>query len=172
MAFPESRTTGDGHNQQENEWAGVSASAASPQRHEVVEAIVFRPTDPVLLLLLRRTPERGGWWQAVTGSVEEGEELEAAVRREVHEETGIANPNSILDLDFAFPFEFEKYGGDRPLAAIKHSFGVETTHADVRTGGEHDEWAWVTFEEALRRLTWEDNREAFRRLAKRLADRV
>ena len=58
-------------------------------RHRVVEAIVFRRGDPLKVLLLRRTPQRGGWWQAVTGSVEAGEGLEAAVRREVFEEAGI-----------------------------------------------------------------------------------
>jgi 8-oxo-dGTP pyrophosphatase MutT (NUDIX family) len=137
-------------------------------RHRVVEAIVFRRADPVRVLLLRRTPERGGWWQAVTGSVEAGEELEAAARREVREETGIADPVAILDLDFAFPFEFTKYGGDREMAAVKHSFGVEVAGDAVSIGDEHDDWAWVTPAEALEQLTWEDNREALRRLAARL----
>jgi len=138
-------------------------------RHRVVEAIVFRRGDPLKVLLLRRTPQRGGWWQAVTGSVEAGEGLEAAVRREVREETGIGDPVTILDLEFAFPFEFEKYGGDRRLQAVKHSFGVEVAGEAIATGDEHDDWAWVTPAEALARLTWEDNREALRRLERRLA---
>ena len=139
-------------------------------RHRVVEAIVFRRTDPVRVLLLRRTPQRGGWWQAVTGSVEDGEELEAAVRREVREETGIGDPVAILDLEFAFPFEFTRYGGDRELAAVKHSYAVEVAGDAVTIGKEHDDWAWVTPDAALARLTWEDNREALRRLETRLRE--
>ena len=130
---------------------------------------MFRRTDPVVFLLLRRTPARGGWWQAVTGSVEDGEDLETAVRREVWEETGITTLLDLVDLEYAFPFEFTKYGGDGPLAAVKHSFGVEAAGEQVHTGPEHDAREWVTFQEALDRLTWEDNKEAFRRLERYLA---
>ena len=146
-----------------------SQSGAEDRRQRVVEAIVFRRTDPVRFLLLRRTPARGGWWQAVTGSVEDGEDLETAARREVREETGLAATVDFVDLDFAFPFEFTKYGGEGPLAAVKHSFGIETAGEAVRTGEEHDAWEWVTYQEALDRLTWEDNKEAFRRLKQYLA---
>lgn len=40
------------------------------------------------VLLLRRTPARGGFWQPVTGRIEPGETPLAAARRELHEETG------------------------------------------------------------------------------------
>ena len=125
---------------------------------------MFRRTDPVMFLLLRRTPARGGWWQAVTGSVESEEDLETAVRREVREETGIGELSDLVDLDYAFPFEFTKYGGKGALEAVKHSFGVEVGGETVEIGPEHDAWEWVAYEEALERLTWEDNKEAFRRL--------
>jgi lipoyl(octanoyl) transferase len=44
------------------------------------------------LLLLRRTPERGGFWQQVTGRIEPGEDAAAAARRELREETGADAP--------------------------------------------------------------------------------
>lgn len=130
---------------------------------------MFRRTDPVMFLLLRRTPARGGWWQAVTGSVESGEDLQRAARREVLEETGFGGLLDLVDLDYAFPFEFTKYGGKEPLEAVKHSFGVEVGGETVEIGPEHDAWEWVAYEEALEQLTWEDNREAFRRLQSYLA---
>ena len=140
------------------------------KRQHVVEAIVFRRTDPILFLLLRRIPARGGWWQAVTGSVEENEELETAVRREVWEETGITSFLEILDLGYSFEFEFAKYGSRRQQKAIKHSFGVETDLRHIQIGPEHDACNWITYQEALGRLTWEDNKEAFRRLDNHLRD--
>ena len=137
---------------------------------DVVEAIVFQRTDPVLFLLLRRIPARGGWWQAVTGSVEKNEEFETAVRREVWEETGITSFLEIVNLHYSFEFEFAQYGSQRERKAVKHSFGVETDSRQIQIGPEHDTCDWVTYQEALAQLTWEDNKEAFRRLHKYLGD--
>ena len=41
-------------------------------------------------LLLRRTASRGGFWQGVTGGVEEDEGVVEAATRELFEETGCA----------------------------------------------------------------------------------
>jgi len=41
------------------------------------------------ILLLRRIPSKGGFWQYVSGGVEEGEEFEDALYRELFEEIGI-----------------------------------------------------------------------------------
>ena len=130
----------------------------------VVEAILFLPGDAPRFLMLRRSRERGGWWQGVTGTAEPGESLEDAVRREVAEETGVTGPARMIDLDFAFPFEFSRYGGGRTVSAVKHSFGVQVDGERVKLSDEHDSSVWVGFEDALRLLTWEDNKEALRRL--------
>ena len=57
-----------------------------------VEAIVFRRnSNTIEYLLLKRLPDRNGFWQPVTGGLEEGETLVEALRREIREETGIKN---------------------------------------------------------------------------------
>ena len=40
------------------------------------------------VLLLHRRPERGNFWQPITGSIEDGEVPFATARRELNEETG------------------------------------------------------------------------------------
>jgi len=55
-----------------------------------VEVIIFRRNGSrIEYLLLKRLPERNGFWQPVTGGVEEGETRKEALCREVMEETGI-----------------------------------------------------------------------------------
>ena len=57
---------------------------------EKVQVIVWKKeTDGRKFLLLERVVATGGYWQPVTGGVEKDEEIEAAARRELQEETGI-----------------------------------------------------------------------------------
>jgi len=57
-----------------------------------VQGILFRKiSGEIQYLLLKRTLEREGFWQPVTGGIEEGETKIEALKREVREETGIKN---------------------------------------------------------------------------------
>jgi len=138
-----------------------------------VAVFVFRAREP-RFLLLHRVPERGGFWQPVTGRVEEtdgrGTELEglaACAAREVREETGIEDVLSVVDL--ALESTFTGYDGtlfrERAFAAE-----VPADAVAVRSH-EHDDLRWVEADEALALLHWEENREALRRLLGLLAAR-
>jgi lipoyl(octanoyl) transferase len=93
------------------------------------------------VLLLRRSPARGGFWQPVTGRIEAGEAPEAAARRELLEETG----------------------GDLPVVALgyRHAFGLPDGFVP-RLSDEHAEHALVSPEEALSRLHFPGLRRAVR----------
>ena len=54
-----------------------------------VQAFVFSVNPSFKVLILKRTPERSGYWQPVSGGIDNGEEPEATVVREVFEETGM-----------------------------------------------------------------------------------
>ena len=57
-----------------------------------IEAVIYqRNGDTIEYLLLKRLPERNGFWQPVTGGLEEGETRTEALHREIEEETGIRN---------------------------------------------------------------------------------
>jgi 8-oxo-dGTP pyrophosphatase MutT (NUDIX family) len=63
-----------------------------------VQAIIFKKISGRLhYLLLKRTSEREGFWQPVTGGLEEGETKVEALEREVLEETGIKNIVGIIE---------------------------------------------------------------------------
>ena len=60
----------------------------------------LRDTDPLQLLMLRRSEQRGAFWQGVSGRVEPTDRtLRDAAVREVFEETGLqVDPASVVDL--------------------------------------------------------------------------
>ncbi len=66
------------------------------------------------LLLLQRVPERGGFWQTLTGRLEMGESPLAAAAREIFEETGYSpRLEEIVELSYAHSFAL-----DRALAGL------------------------------------------------------
>jgi len=125
-----------------------------------VEAIIFRRKGSIVeYLLLKRLPERNGFWQPVTGGVEEGENLEEALRREIEEETGVKGFISIMEGIHYYEFA-------DPVPNREYAFGVEVSPNEKVTldGKEHSEYCWCDLQEALRLLHWEENKEAFKKL--------
>jgi dATP pyrophosphohydrolase len=125
-----------------------------------VEAIIFRRNgNKIEYLLLKRIPERNGFWQPVTGGVEEGETRKEALHREIREETGVKNVITVIEgLHY---FEFSD-----PNLNQEYVYGVEVSPSEeiVLDGKEHSEYRWSSFEEALQLLNWKENKEALRRL--------
>ncbi len=104
-------------------------------------------------LLLRRPPERGGFWQAASGGVEESETVAEAAQRELAEETGLAALRlEKIDFTYSFPVE-ERW---RFLFApgvemiVEHVFVARVAgQAEPRLSTEHDGFKWCRLDEAL-----------------------
>lgn len=124
-----------------------------------VQAIVFRLVNGRFqYLLLKRTSERDGFWQPVTGGIEEGETKTDAVRREVREETGIANFLRMIENVHYFEYSF-------PHLIKEYVFGVEIQpSAEIVVGEEHSQFKWCNYREAIKILKWEENKDALSRL--------
>ena len=117
-----------------------------------------------LYLLLRRVLSHGGFWQSVTGSLEEGEtHLQAAVR-EVREETGFtAKENELIDLGVTNVFEIAELWRPRYAPGVTRNeeicFALQVQHGGVEIDSlEHDEYVWVDYDAAVEMLYWESNR--------------
>jgi 8-oxo-dGTP pyrophosphatase MutT (NUDIX family) len=125
-----------------------------------VEAVIFRRNGGVTeYLLLKRLPEKNGFWQPVTGGVEEGETREQALHREVMEETGVENMVAVIEGLYYFEFS-------DPDLYQEYVYGVEVSPSEeiALNGKEHSEYRWCSFQEALQLLHWKENKEALRRL--------
>ena len=134
-----------------------------------VQVFVWRRAGSgIEVLLLKRTPDDGGFWQPVTGIVETDERPPEAAGRETLEETGIAG--SPVDLEYVRDFRLARQyvGGTGPHPWInrEHAFAMETV-AGVGVSispREHEAYRWATPERALEMLRWSGNKKALARL--------
>lgn len=129
------------------------------------------------VLLLRTLPSRGGFWQPVTGWVDEGESPEQAALREAFEESGQNLQGLLHSLDFIFSFnnrhdsrlinEGSYYGICKNLPDPDKSNQIEVS----LDKNEHDAFQWISVDEPkaiLALLTHEGSRESFRKLSVKL----
>ena len=131
--------------------------------------IHFRAPEGLLVLLLKMNEERGGFWQPVTGAVEDGESLASAALREASEESGLAFDGAPIELGMEFTFE-----GRGPRAGQQfreHVFGLlSRTPMPVRLDPrEHDEYRWLAPREARALLHFEANAEGLEALLRKIA---
>ena len=108
-------------------------------------AVVFRRSDKGIRLLVLRAYKN---WDFPKGMLEPGEDALAAARREVREETGLA------DLDYPFGDAFREtapYATDKIARYYLAQAYVEKIVLPVSPElgrPEHHEYRWVSFDEA------------------------
>ncbi|HSN91173.1 MAG TPA: lipoyl(octanoyl) transferase LipB [Anaeromyxobacteraceae bacterium] len=117
------------------------------------------------VLLLRRGPDRGGFWQQVTGRIEEDETPAEAARRELREETGADVP--VVDLGYRHAFGLDpslQRGAAGTVTVVEeHAFAARLPPGfSARLSGEHAEQALLAPAEALGRLRFAGLRRAVR----------
>jgi len=129
-----------------------------------VEIIIYKfINNEPLFLLLKRIPEKGGFWQPVTGGVHKNEGLSCAAKRELFEETQINNFINFLSNVHYFEFN------DGTGMLKEYVYGVEIDKAtDAKLSPEHSEKKWRTINHALNLLKYDNNKEAFKKLYKLL----
>lgn len=135
-----------------------------------VQVVLFSETDCGReFLLLRRIASHGGFWQSVTGSLEDKETHHQAAVREVGEETGITvGVEDLIDLKLLNTFEITPQWRTRYAPGVTENeevcFAVRIDKCAIRVDAvEHDAWAWVGYDAAMRMLHWESSKRALAR---------
>ena len=138
-------------------------------RPETIRLIKVVVHDGDRVLLLHRRPERGGFWQPISGTLEENESPIATARREIIEESGHAAEPIALDLTQSFLIEshYLESRHPSPIIASEVMFRAELDSSlPIRIDPlEHDDWGWFPMAEALEKIRWTDDREALERVA-------
>ena len=122
-------------------------------------AVVFRKEEAQVLYLLLRYEE--GHWGSSKGHIEKDETIEETARREIREETGLT------DLQFSAGFkETNKYffvaEGQRIFKTVVFLL-AETRTRKIKISFEHTGYAWLSYAEALERMTFKDEKEVLRK---------
>jgi len=138
-----------------------------------LECLIFRKVNNSFeFLLLKRIPKKGGFWQPVCGGLEkeDNSKLEATYR-EVFEETGISKKDIIKVIENVYYFVIDShYITGEPIEPIEEFVFAFQVPNDIKISiennvyVEHEDYKWVSFEDAIKLLKWEGNKEALKAL--------
>ena len=122
--------------------------------------IIYKESPSGKMYLLLNYPS--GHWDFVKGNIEKGETFKETVVRESREETGIT------DIDFVEGFEDKVeyyYQRDGEVIHKEVVFYLARTKTDkVTLSHEHQDFVWLSFDDALKKLTYKTARKLFNKV--------
>lgn len=121
-------------------------------------AIVFRRNEEIKYLLIQY---QRGHWEFPRGLIEKGESLEDTARREIKEEVDIEKINLIPGFKEWIKFFFRVKEGK--VTKIVTFFLAQTETEKVKLSCEHKDYLWLSYQEAINRLTFKKSKEVLRK---------
>ncbi|MBI2522909.1 NUDIX domain-containing protein [Candidatus Woesearchaeota archaeon] len=124
------------------------------KREKSAGAIVFRKEKEIRYLLLHYEAKH---WDFPKGHIEKNETDEQTVKREIQEETGIKDVEIVKDFKEKIHYYY-KFEGELITKTVMF-YLAKTDEDQVKLSFEHIGYAWLPYEKALGKLTFENAKE-------------
>ncbi len=102
-----------------------------------------------------------GWghWGFVKGNIEKGESEEEAFLREAEEEAGIGRDKLTIIDGFREKISYFYRREEKTIFKEVVYFVAESMTREIKLSFEHTDYAWLSFEDAIRKITYEGDRK-------------
>ncbi len=119
--------------------------------------VINRSFSEIRFLIMKRNVglQYEGIYHCVHGKIKKNETAWKAALRELKEETGLI-PNDLYVTDFTSNF----YEVKQDRFNLVPVFVADVKNTSVKLSKEHSEFNWLTFEEAIEQVAWENHKKA------------
>jgi len=129
-------------------------------------AVIFRKENNDIKYLILHYHLKGDYWDFPRGNIEQDEDERQAAIRETEEETGIKQLEFIPNFNERVHW-FYMRDGNRIFKEVKF-FLAETKQEEVTLSKEHVGYAWLSYEIAIKKLTFKNAQELLEKAHKQI----
>lgn len=134
-------------------------------------AIPYKMEQEILYCVFNRSDS--GQWQFIAGGGEDDETPKLAAIREIYEEADVKNVDVMELVSMAYVpatviSEKHRQTWPRDTYVLPEYAFAFSCNEPIHVSKEHTEYAWVSYEGAMQKLTWDSNKTALYELNCRL----
>jgi predicted ribosome quality control (RQC) complex YloA/Tae2 family protein len=135
----------------------------SKYRKGIFFVVYTKDSNKIEYVILRRKLHWKGWEFPKAG-IEHNENFQDALKRELKEETGF-KPLKITKFNFSGKYKYDRELKDRPgiIGQTYSLFAIKVKKAKIKIDKlEHTKAIWENYENAIKKLTWQTQKEALK----------
>jgi len=132
-------------------------------RHAIF-AVVYAISDGKVEYAILKRKKHWKGWEFTKGKIEKFETKRMAAKREAREETG-QKILKVKNFHIHGSYKYKKILKDRPgiIGQTYHLFAIKVKKGRIKIDRkEHYYGKWMSFEEAMKKITWQDQKKCLK----------